>query len=126
MKTNTFAVITGGLLLALAAGASHAGGRYTNPPDGLVETFDLCTKGLEAAKKGDKDAALQNAKQARKISLNSYKEISTMPMEIASSSMKKALAALDSGDVAASVPEFEHCVTKLTDEIDYYKKEGKL
>ncbi len=126
MKTNTFALITGGLLFALTANVSQAGGRYTNPPAGLVESFDLCTKGLEAAKAGNKDVALENAKKARKISLDSYKEISTMPMEIASSSMKKALASLDAGDVAGSIPAFEHCTTKLADEIDYYKKEGKL
>jgi hypothetical protein len=126
MKYNHLALITGGLLLALTANVSQAGGRYTNPPVGLVETFDLCTKALEAAKKGDKDVTLENAKQARKISITSYKEISTMPMEIASSSTKKALASLDAGDVAGAIPHLEHCTTKLADEIDYYKKEGKL
>lgn len=126
MKNNHLALITGGLLLALTANVSFAGGRYTNPPDGLVETYDLCTKALEAAKKGDKDATLESTKQARKISITSYKEISTMPMEIASSSTKKALAALDAGDVAGAIPHLEHCTGKLADEIDYYKKEGKL
>ena len=91
-----------------------------------METYECCSKGLEAAQKGDKDTALENAKQGRKVSLASYKEISTMPMEIASGSMKKAIAALEAGNVADSVKEFEHCKGKLTEEIDYYKKEGKL
>jgi hypothetical protein len=126
MKSRSISLITAGIFCALMADTSMAGGRYANPPTGLVECFNLCSKGLEAAQKGEKDVALENAKQARKISLNSYKEISTMPMEIASSSMKKALASLDADKVAESVPDFEHCVKKLTEEINYYKKEGKL
>jgi hypothetical protein len=126
MTLKVTSMVLGTVALALASGAGLAGGRYANPPVGLVDTFDLCTKGLDAAQKGDKDAALDNAKKARKISLDSYKEISTMPMEIAAMSMKKALAAIDSGNVAGSIPEFEHCVGKLKTEIDFYKGEGKL
>lgn len=126
MTLKVTSMVLGAVSLALASGSVFAGGRYANPPVGMVETYDLCTKGLEAAQKGDKDAALESAKKARKISLDSYKEISTMPMEIAAMSMKKALAAIDSGNLAGSVPEFEHCVGKLKTEIDYYKGEGKL
>lgn len=124
MKPVTF--LASVCVLAGVATVSLAGGRYTNPPAGLKETFDFCTKGLEAAKASNKDVALENAKQARKISLDSYKEISTMPMEIASSSMKKALAAIKEDKLADAIPEFEHCTAKLQDEIDYYKKEGKM
>lgn len=126
MTLKVTALVVGTIALSLASATSFAGGRYTNPPVGLVETYDLCTKGLEAAKKGDKDAALESTKGARKISIESYKEISTMPMEIAASSTKKALAAISSGNVAGAVPELEHCVEKLKSEIEYYKGEGKL
>jgi hypothetical protein len=112
--------------LSLMAGASFAGGRYANPPVGLLEVTDACTKGLEAAKKGDTAAALEQAKTGRKIALASYKELSTMPMEVGSADMKKAIAVLEAGNVAESVPLFEHCKAKMNDEIAYYKKEGKL
>lgn len=126
MNSRSISLISAGIVMALMADVSLAGGRYTNPPAGMMETFGFCKAGLEAAQKGDKAAALENAKQARKISIESYKEISTMPMEIASSSMKKALAALEADNIPDSIPAFEHCVKKLSDEVDYYKKEGKL
>ena len=126
MTLKVTALVVSTLALTLASGTGFAGGRYANPPAGMVETYDLCVKGLEAAQKGDKDAALENTKKARKISIESYKEISTMPMEIAAMSTKKALAAIDSWNVAGAVPELEHCVGKLKSEIDYYKSEGKL
>ena len=126
MNSRSITLISAGIFMALMADASMAGGRYTNPPAGLVETYNFCKAGFEAAQKGDKATALENTKQARKISIASYKEISTMPMEIASSSTKKALASLEADKIAESVPDLEHCVRKLTDEIDYYKKEGKL
>ncbi len=44
--------------LSLAANSSFAGGRYANPPAGLLEVTDSCTKGLDAAQKGDNAAAL--------------------------------------------------------------------
>jgi len=112
--------------LSLVTGISFAGGRYANPPAGLVEVQQACAAGLEAANKGDAAAALENAKTGRKIALASYKELSTMPMEIGSSDMKKALAALDAGNLKDSIPLFEHCKSKLDEEVAYYKKEGKL
>ncbi len=126
MTLKVTALVVSTFALTLASGISFAGGRLANPPVGMVETYDLCVKGLEAAKKGDKDAALENTKKARKISIESYKESSTMPMEIAAMSTKKALAAIDSDNLAGAVPELEHCVGKLTTEIEYYKGEGKL
>jgi hypothetical protein len=113
-------------LAGMSAGEAFAGGRYTNPPVGLLEVQAACTQGLEAAQKGDKAAALEQAKKGRKIALDSYKEISTMPMEIGSSSMKKALAAIDADKLAEAIPEFEHCKKKMDDEVAYYKGEGKL
>ncbi len=112
--------------LSIAANSSFAGGRYANPPAGLLEVTESCTKGLEAAQKGDNTTALEHAKNGRKVALASYKELSTMPMEIGSSSMKKAIAAIEGGKLADSIPEFEHCKKKMEEEIAYYKKEGKL
>lgn len=114
------------LALGLAVNVSYAGGRYANPPKGLLETGEACTKGLEALEKGDNAAALEFTKTARKISLESYKELSTMPMEIGSSASKKALAALDAGNAAEAKEHLAHCKQKITDEIEYYTKEGKI
>jgi hypothetical protein len=126
MRGNLSLRVFGTLSLALIAASASAGGRYANPPVNLLEVQAACTKGLEAAQKGDTAAALEQAKVGRKLALASYKEISTMPMEIGSSSMKKAIAALEAGNVAESVPEFQHCKTKLDEEYEYYKKEGKF
>jgi hypothetical protein len=114
------------LALGLAVNVSYAGGRYANPPKGLVETTEACTKGLEAAEKGDTAAALEFAKAGRKVSLESYKELSTMPMEIGSMTTKKAIAALEAGNLAEAKENLAHCKKKLVDEIDYYTKEGKM
>lgn len=114
------------LALGFAANVSFAGGRYANPPKGLVETTEACTKGLEAVEKNDTAGALEYAKAGRKVSLESYKELSTMPMEIGSSTMKKAIAALEAGNVAEAKENFAHCKQKMLDEIDYYTKEGKM
>ncbi|MFM8331489.1 MAG: hypothetical protein ACKN9T_07355 [Candidatus Methylumidiphilus sp.] len=114
------------LALSFFVNVSFAGGRYANPPKGLLETTEACTKGLEAAEKGDTAAALEQAKTGRKIALESYKELSTMPMEIGSSTMKKAIAALEAGNVAEAKENFAHCKKKMEDEIAYYKNEGKL
>ncbi|MGY6217409.1 hypothetical protein ACW73L_19820 [Methylolobus aquaticus] len=122
----TLSQISAVLLLGSVASVGFAGGRYTNPPVGLVETQEACAKGLEAAEKGDTATALEMAKKGRKIALESYKEISTMPMEIGSSTMKKAIISLEEGKVAESVEHFKHCKEKMDSEIDYYKKEGKL
>lgn len=125
---NRFAAIpvTGVLFLTLMANSSFAGGRYADPPVGMVETLQACVAGLEAAQKGDMAAALEQAKKGRKIALDSYKEKSTMPMEIGSSTMKKAIAALEANNTAEAISNFEHCKIKLSEEVDYYKKEGKL
>ncbi len=125
MKGNlfrTFVIVFLGTISTL----SSAGGRYANPPIGIVESQQLCIKALDAANAGDTAVALENAKQARKISLASYKELSTMPMEIASSSSKKAIASLEAGNTAEAITELQHCKEKLTTEIEYYKSEGKL
>lgn len=125
MKASSYRVLSV-FALSLMAGASFAGGRYANPPVGLKEVTEACAKGLEAAQKGDTAAALEQAKVGRKVALASYKELSTMPMEIGSSDMKKAIAVLEAGNVAESVPLFEHCKAKMDAEVEYYKKEGKM
>lgn len=114
------------LALTFATGTSFAGGRYANPPKGLLETTDACTKGLEAAEKGDAAGAMEQAKIGRKVSLESYKELSTMPMEIGSSDTKKAIAALEANNLEEAKTLFAHCKQKMLDEIDYYTKEGKI
>lgn len=126
MKRKVCLSIACATLLDLGVGAAFAGGRYANPPMNLVEVQQACAKGLDAAQKGDAAAALENAKTGRKLALTSYKELSTMPMEIGSSSMKKAITALEAGNLAEATPLFEHCKTKLDEEIAYYKGEGKL
>jgi len=114
------------LALTFTASVSLAGGRYANPPKNLVETTEACTKGLEAAEKGDTAAALEQAKIGRKMSLESYKELSTMPMEIGSSDTKKAIAALEAGNLDEAKTLLSHCKQKMLEEIDYYTKEGKM
>lgn len=125
MRGTVTRVVTA-LVLGSITSFAIAGGRYANPPVGMVECQQLCTKALDAAQKGDKDASLEAAKAARKISIASYKEISTMPMEVASSTTKKAIAALTAGNMADAITELQHCKEKLDSEADYYKKEGKL
>lgn len=126
MKAHTLARISGFVVLNLMVGASFAGGRYANPPVGLVESQQACTKALEAAQKGDAATALEQTKIGRKISIASYKEISTMPMEIASSTTKKAIPLLEAGNLPEAIAELQHCKEKMDSEVDYYKKEGKL
>jgi len=125
MQGNFFRILSISILAGIST-LSVAGGRYANPPVGMVESHQLCIKALDAAKAGDTATALDNAKQARKLSLASYKELSTMPMEIASSTSKKAIIALEAGNTAEAITELEHCKDKLTTEIEYYKSEGKL
>lgn len=126
MRDHSMARITGILVLGLTGATAFAGGRYANPPMNLLEVQAACGKGLEAAQKGDTAAALEQAKIGRKLALASYKEISTMPMEIGSSTMKKAIALLEAGNCPESVAEFQQCKTKMDEEYEYYKKEGKF
>ncbi|WP_348759255.1 hypothetical protein [Candidatus Methylocalor cossyra] len=92
----------------------------------LVEVQKLSQQALEAAKQGNKDAALESAKQGRKLAVQSYKEKSTMPMQVASSSLKGAIGSLESGNLPDAMTQLEHALNKLNEEVDYYKKEGKL
>lgn len=126
MRGHSMPRILGVFTLSLIAGSAFAGGRYANPPVGIVESQQACTKALEAAQKGDTATALEQTKLGRKISIASYKEISTMPMEIASSTTKKAIPLLEAGNLPEAITELQHCKEKLDSEIDYYKKEGKL
>lgn len=126
MRDHSMARVFGILVINLIAGTAFAGGRYANPPANLLEVQAACTKGLDAAQKGDTAAALEQAKIGRKLALASYKEISTMPMEVGSSTMKKAIALLEAGNCPESVAEFQHCKTKMDEEYAYYKKEGKF
>ena len=125
MKNTSFRVLCI-MALSFVASLGYAGGRYANPPKGIIEVADACGKGLEAAQKKDTAAALEQAKIGRKTALESYKELSTMPMEIGSSDMKKAIAALEAGNMDEATPLFEHCKKKLEEEIVYYQGEGKI
>ena len=125
MKNNSFRVLCV-VVLGFVTSMGYAGGRYANPPKNIIEVTDACTKGLDAAQKKDIPAALEQAKLGRKFALESYKELSTMPMEIGSSDMKKAIAALEASNLDEATPLFEHCKKKLDEEIVYYKGEGKI
>lgn len=114
------------LLLTALVNVSFAGGRYADPPMNLMEVHKAATEALEAAKAGNKDGALQAAIQGRKLAVASFKEKSTMPMQVAAGGLKDAIAAIDGGKVDGAVAPLEHTLQKLNEEIDYYKKEGKL
>ena len=79
MKNNSFRVLCV-VVLGFVTSMGYAGGRYANPPKNIIEVTDACTKGLDAAQKKDIPAALEQAKLGRKFALESYKELSTMPM----------------------------------------------
>jgi hypothetical protein len=113
-------------IFALIANVSFAGGRYADPPMNLGEVYKATQTALEAAKAGNKDAALESANQGRKLAVTSFKEKSTMPMQIASSYLKEAVALLEAGNMGEAIPKLEHVITKCGEEIDYYKKEGKM
>jgi hypothetical protein len=114
------------LFFGAIANASFAGGRYEDPPANLVEVVNLNQEALEAAKQGTKDAALESAKQGRKLAVESYKDKSTMPMRVSSSSLKGAIASLEAGNLPEAIPQGEHAMGRLGTEVDYYKKEGKI
>lgn len=114
------------LLLNLVAGVAFAGGRYEDPPMNLVEVQKFSQQALDALKAGNKDAALDSAKQGRKLAVESYKEKSTMPMQVASGSLKSAIASLEGGNLPEATTEVEHALAKLNEEVDYYKKSGKI
>jgi hypothetical protein len=114
------------LLLTALVNVSFAGGRYADPPMNLMEVYKFAQQALEAAKAGNKDGALEASIQGRKLAVASFKEKSTMPMQVAAGSLKEAITALDAGKVDGAVPPLEHAIGKMNEEIDYYKKEGKL
>ena len=126
MKTTITTPILGFLFASMVTTASFAGGRYADPPTGLVEVSKLTQQALDAAKQGNKDAALASANEARKVAVASYKEKSTMPMQNGSSRLKAAVASLEGGNTAEAVTPLEETVKIMNDEIDFYKKEGKL
>jgi hypothetical protein len=112
--------------LSLATSISFAGGRYEDPPQNLLEVYSATQKSLEAAKAGNKEAALLNAKDGRKLAVESYKEKSTMPMQVASGSLKGALASMESDKMDEAIPQIEHAMAKLQEEVDYYRNAGKF
>lgn len=117
------------LILAAAclyAGLGMAGGRYEDPPMNLVEVFQASEKALDAAKQGNKDVALENTKVGRKLAIESFKEKSTMPMQVASGSLKGALLSIEDGKLDEAIPQIEHALAKLNEEITYYKGTGKI
>ena len=121
--------LTRALLFLVLSGAANIGfsaGRYADPPDGLVEVAQFNEKALDAAKQGNKDAALENAKQGRKIAYDSFKEKSTMPMQKASTNLKAAIASLEAGNTGEAATTLAEVKTVLDKEIEYYKGEGKL
>lgn len=114
------------LILGMAASMAIAGGRYADPPRNLVEVSKLTTQALEALNQGNKDNALTAAKEARKLAVESYKDKSTMPMQNGSSRLKAAVTALEGGNLEAAKTPLEETHKLMLDEIEYYKKEGKL
>ncbi|CAI8735063.1 hypothetical protein [Methylocaldum szegediense] len=115
------------LILSLSSGVSFAGGRYADPPPNLLEVQKATQSALDAAKQGNKDAALDSAKLARKLAVASYKEKSTMPMQNSSSRLKAVIAELENGgQTTAAVNSLEEVVKLINEEVEYYKKEGKL
>ncbi|QSA97718.1 hypothetical protein [Methylococcus sp. EFPC2] len=125
MKSMVLRVLT---LMALSAvfNAGFAGGRYEDPPANLVEVFKFSQQSAEAIKQGNQSAALDAAKQGRKLAVESYKEKSTMPMQVSSGSLKEAIAALEANNLPEAGSKVEHAIQKLNEEIEYYKKEGKI
>ena len=126
MKTTVFTRVLGFLVACIVTNISFAGGRYADPPNGLVEVSKLSQQALDAAKQGNKDAALSAANEARKVAISSYKEKSTMPMQNGSSRLKAAVISLEGGNTAEAVAPLEETVKIMNEEIDFYKKEGKL
>ncbi len=126
MRDKSMVRILWVLFLSLIVGTAFAGGRYEDPPMNLVEVQKLSQQSLDALKSGNKDAALESAKQGRKLAVESYKEKSTMPMQVASGSLKGAIASLEAGNLPEATTQVEHALGKLNEEIDYYKKEGKI
>lgn len=122
--------IVGYVLLLLAAVSvsmpALAGGRYADPPPGLVEIRTLGGQAAEALDKGENEAALGIVQKAQKMASEALNEKSTMPMQTANSRMRAAIKALKAGTPEeAKAPVAE--VNKLFDaEIEFYKKEGKL
>jgi hypothetical protein len=115
------------MFLSISAGIGFAGGRYADPPPNLVEVQKASQSALDAAKLGNKDAALDSAKLARKLAVASYKEKSTMPMQNSSSRLKAVIADLEGGaQSTAAIPSLEEVVKLINDEVEYYRKEGKL
>jgi hypothetical protein len=114
------------LMLSAVANLGFGAGRYADPPDGLIEVTKFTEQALEAAKQGNKDAALDSAKQGRKIAYDSFKEKSTMPMQKASTGLKAAISSLDAGNTAEAIPPLEEVKAAMNKEIEYYKGEGKL
>lgn len=124
-KTNLLRTLSILFFLSIS-NISFAGGRYEDPPTGLVEVYGLSQQILQSLDAGDNAKALETIKQARKIALDSFKEKSSMPMQIASTGMKEARNAMEANDVAKARQEVQHAYEKLNTEIEYYKKEGKL
>lgn len=127
MRGNSIPHIFLVLFLSLIASVSFAGGRYADPPPNLVEVQKASQMALDAAKQGNQEATLENTKKARKLAVDSYKEKSTMPMQNSSSRLKTIIADLEGGKPCAeSIPLLEEVVKLMNDEVDFYKKEGKL
>lgn len=126
MKNFCFRRALFALFLGVTTSVSYAGGRYVDPPPNLVEVLNASKAALDAAKQSNKDLCLENAKKGRKLAIDSYKEKSTMPMQISSSRLKAAIASLEAGQMAEAIPPLEEVVKEVSEEIEYYKKEGKL
>jgi len=126
MKLANVMRIVGILMLSVLTATAYAGGRYADPPLNLVEVQKAATQALEAAKQGNKEAALSAAELGRKLAITSFKEKSTMPMQIGSSRLKAVVASLEAGNVPETIAPLEEVVKVFYDEVEYYKKEGKI
>lgn len=114
------------ILLSLVCSTGFAGGRYADPPPNLVEVQKNAKQALDALTQGNKEAALAAAQLARKLAAESYKEKSTMPMQNSSSRLKKAIASIQEGKPDEAKSPLEETVKLMSEEIDFYTKEGKL
>jgi hypothetical protein len=126
MKNTIFKHMAWVIVSFLMAGVSLAAGRSEEPPAGMLDAYKLAQQTMEALNAGDNAKAAELIKEGRKISLDSYKERSTMPMQIASTGFKDARSSLEANDGTKAKADIQHVIEKLTSEIDYYKQHGKI
>lgn len=118
------------LLWAIALSAifttSFAGSRYEDSPTNLVEVYNFTQQTAEAIKRGNQAAALDVAKKGRKLAYQSSRKKSTIPMQVANTTLTKAIKSLKNNDLVEASGYVDKVLGKLSSEIDYFKNEDKL